>query len=171
MHWINYFVLSHDLISYPNSTHHLLQQIIIWIHFELVDELLFINDVGLKQYGLILYDHNYIKYTNNQIGCIHHHEDKGQHFTQFKKLEKVGSAVTFVAKSMELEKNYKCKQEIGEIAQLIMKTILIDTFNFQQNQYQIRWMDKDKQILDLCHSSILNLMLKRVLISYRFELK
>ncbi|CAD8210529.1 unnamed protein product [Paramecium octaurelia] len=118
-------------------------------HFETVelfhvDDLLFINDVDLKQYDLILYDHNDINYTNNQIGSIYHHEDKGQHFTQFKKIEKVGSAVTLVAESMELEKNYKCKQEIGEIAQLIMKTILIDTFNFQQNQYQIRWVDQDK---------------------------
>ncbi|CAD8122757.1 unnamed protein product [Paramecium sonneborni] len=126
-------------------------------HFETaqlfdIDDLIFINDVDLNQYDLILYDHNDIKYTNNQIGCIDHHEDKGQNFTQFKKIEKVGSAVTLVAEHMELEKNYKCKQEIAEIAQLIMKTILVDTFNFQQNQYQIRWVDKDKQLFELCHS-------------------
>ncbi|CAD8202581.1 unnamed protein product [Paramecium pentaurelia] len=126
-------------------------------HFETielfnVDDLIFINDVDLNQYDLILYDHNDIKYTNNQIGCIDHHEDKGQQFSQFKKIEKVGSAVTLVAEYMQLDKNYKCKQEIVEISQLIMKTILIDTFNFQQNQYQIRWVDKDKQIFDLCHS-------------------
>ncbi|CAD8113203.1 unnamed protein product [Paramecium primaurelia] len=126
-------------------------------HFETaelfdVNDLIFINEVDLYQYDLILYDHNDIKYTNNQIGCIDHHEDKGQQFSQFKKIEKVGSAVTLVAEYMQLEKNYKCKQEIGEIAQLIMKTILIDTFNFQQNQYQIRWVQKDKEIFDLCHS-------------------
>ncbi|CAD8197899.1 unnamed protein product [Paramecium octaurelia] len=126
-------------------------------HFETAElfdanDLIFINEVDLNKYDLILYDHNDIKYTNNQIGCIDHHEDKGQQFTQFKKIEKVGSAVTLVAEHMQLEQNYKCKQEIAEIAQLIMKTILIDTFNFQQNQYQIRWVDKDKQIFDLCHS-------------------
>lgn len=33
-----------------------------------------------------------------------------------------------------------------------MKTILIDTFNFQENQYQIRWVDKDIQVFDLCNS-------------------
>ncbi|CAK66389.1 unnamed protein product (macronuclear) [Paramecium tetraurelia] len=126
-------------------------------HFETAelfdaDDLIFINEVDLNKYDLILYDHNDIKYTNNQIGCIDHHEDKGQQFSQFKKIEKVGSAVTLVAEYMQLEQNYKCKQEIAEIAQLIMKTILIDTFNFQQNQYQIRWVDKDKQIFDLCNS-------------------
>ncbi|CAD8123832.1 unnamed protein product [Paramecium sonneborni] len=58
---------------------------------------------------------------------INHQQDERQ---------KVCYAVNLIAEHIQLEKNYKCKYQIKEIAQLIMKTILIliDKFNYQSYQ-------------------------------------
>ena len=51
-------------------------------HFEitqLFDPLIFVDEINLNDYQIILFDHNDFNHPN-VIGCIDHHEDKGYNF-------------------------------------------------------------------------------------------
>lgn len=84
---------------------------------------IFINEVDLSKYEIVLFDHNDYQHPNI-VGCIDHHEDKGNQY-KFKTIEKVGSATTLVARLLMM------KQLIDkQISGWIMQTLLVDTFNF-----------------------------------------
>lgn len=118
-------------------------------HFEVLDalpnweQLLFLGDLDVQKYEIVLYDHNDCYYPT-AIGCVDHHDDKGLQF-KFKLIEKVGSATTLVGEMLRNDGLIN-----REIAQLIMKTQLVDTFNFDPAQESIRWTQKDLEVFNFC---------------------
>ncbi|EAS02002.3 DHHA2 domain protein (macronuclear) [Tetrahymena thermophila SB210] len=124
-----------------------------------VDDIIFKDDFNIQEVitasklDVILYDHNctiYPTLKSRVVEITDHHQDTTDQFYEknqkiIKNIATVGSATTLLGEYF-IQGNEDILDPI--IADSIMKTIIVDSYNFDKKLENIRWNNRDSTVLN-----------------------